>query len=110
MSASLEFVVPEGQRERLRGATRGSLKVSLELSDVNGDQKVTAPERSRPISDLASQLQGLGILGDQEGLGSADPEGSDPGGGSALKRYDECLDQAAPDDTAALSRCSDLLR
>lgn len=114
MSASLEFTVPEDQRARLRGVKRGSVRVSIELSDVNGDQKVTAPAGARPISELASQLRGLGALGGSGGLGSPDaPQGdgsAEPGGGSALKRYDECLDQAAPDDAAALSRCSDLLR
>jgi len=111
ISASLEFVVPKDQQERLRGTRRGSLQISLELSDVNGDQKVAAPKRARPIADLASQLRGLGALGGAGGLGPDEaPEGGETGEGSALQRYDECLDQAAPDDTAALSRCSDLLR
>ncbi|MBA2792787.1 MAG: hypothetical protein H0U32_02190 [Thermoleophilaceae bacterium] len=113
MSANLEFVVPEAQQARFRGAKRGSLRISVELSDVNGDQRVRAPAEARPISDLASQLGGLGALRGEGGLGSPEEgenDQSDPGGGSALQRYDECLDQAAPDDTAALSRCSDLLR
>lgn len=112
MSANLEFTVPDDQQARLRGARRGSLRVSVELTNVNSDQRVRAPADARPISDLASQLQGLGALGGAGGLGlpRGEDEPSEPGGGSALERYDDCLDQAAPDDTAALSRCSDLLR
>jgi hypothetical protein len=28
----------------------------------------------------------------------------------ALRRYSDCLDEAGPDDTKALSRCAELLR
>ena len=62
MSTNLEFEVPEDQREAFAGVERGSLRISVELSDVNGDQRVQAPSRARPISDLAAQLGGLGAL------------------------------------------------
>ncbi|CAN5475024.1 hypothetical protein BH20ACT19_BH20ACT19_02560 [soil metagenome] len=130
MSANLELVVPEDQRERLGGVERGSLRISIELGDVNGDQRVEAPASARPISDLATQLRGIGALGGAGGLtlpgegsengalpgapGALDrPEGAEDESGAseieALRRYDECLDEAAPDDTAALTRCSSLL-
>ncbi len=116
MSTNLEFEVPEDQREAFAGVERGSLRISVELSDVNGDQRVQAPSRARPISDLAAQLGGLGALGGAGGLGS--PEDDEPGAPGddessvpdPLQSYDDCLDRAAPDDTAALSRCSNLLR
>lgn len=127
MSTNLELVVPEAQRERFSGVERGSLRLSVELADVDGDQRVEAPASALPISDLATQLRGIGALGGAGGLalpGGDDPQPGDPktpdeGGGEqreggsseldALRRYDECLDEAAPDDTAALTRCSSLL-
>ncbi len=128
VSANVELVVPEDQRERFSGVERGSLRMSVELADVNGDQRVEAPAGARPIADLATQLGGIGALGGAGGLtlpGEDEPESGAPGapdateeedegepGSSeleALRLYDECLDQAAPDDTAALTRCSSLL-
>lgn len=128
MSTSLEVVVPEDQRERFSGVEGASLRASIELTAVDGDQRVEAPASPLPISDLATQLRGVGALGAAGGLtlpgvseprSGRDPDTSDlPEGeqgesGSseldALRRYDECLDEAAPDDTAALTRCSSLL-
>lgn len=126
VSASLEFVVPEAGRPRFGEVESGSLRFSVELGDLNGDQRVAAPAKARPIEDLATQLGGLDAL--RNGLG-ADPPQQAPGasptypGGTrpatpgdatpdpeALQRYSECLDKTPPDDTAGLTRCADLLR
>lgn len=120
VSASLEVSVPEADRARLGGVEGGSLRFTVELTDVNGEQQVEAPARSRPIADLTKQLGGLGTLGAQSGGRGAAPGGAAPlprGGegaaqseADALRRYSECLDRAGPDDTKALSRCRRLLR
>ena len=134
LSASLEVRVPEGDRAQVGGIESGSIRFSIELADVNGQQEVRAPAKSRPIGDLTKQLGGLGALGAQTGQGSAGREPAVPGasGGSsgapapaepgaaagpgsgpeaeALRRYSKCLDDAGPDDTKALSRCAELLR
>ena len=102
VSATLEVTVPEADRERFNGIEGGSLRISIELSDVNGDQTVEAPADSRPIEDLSTQLGGFGVLGGQ-GLGGGTP---DP---EQERLYSECLDQAPPQDTAALRRCNMLL-
>ena len=114
LSGSLEIVVPEEDRARFGGMEGGSIQFSLELADVNGDQRVATPTGARPISDLATQLGGLGALGGAAGGGGGG--GATGGSGSeqpepdALRRYSECLDRARPDDTDALSRCAELLR
>jgi len=116
VSASVEVVVPEEQRARLGGIEGGSLRISVELSKVNGDQRVEAPADSRPIEDLTTQLDGLGALGGPDaavpGAGAPEP-GVDPGEtapeADALQEYADCLDQASPDDAAALERCRNLL-
>lgn len=123
VSAGLEFAVPEKERARFNGIEGGTLRISIELSDVNGDQTVNAPADSRPIKDLSMQLGGFETLGEQ-GLGGSDipspedgtapapgtaaPEGEGPSP-DALQLYSDCLDRARPDDPAALRRCNMLL-
>lgn len=119
VSATLEVTVPEQDRERFNGIEGASLRISIELSDVNGDQTVKAPANSRPIKDLSTQLGGFGALGggqasppDDEGAtttpGTTTPDGETPGT-DALGQYTDCLDQAPPEDTEALRRCNMLL-
>ena len=83
-----------------------------------------APAKSRPIADLTSQLRGAGALGALGGSGGSSaqpptattptPGGAVPeqegGGVESFQEYSKCLDDARPDDTAALSRCAELLR
>jgi len=123
VSATLEVAVPQADRERFGGIETATLRITVELSDVNGDQTVQTPADSRPIEDLSTQLGGFGALG-RQGLEGATPlteedgtaitpETATPGrevpAPDALQRYSDCLDQAAPQDTAALQRCNALL-
>ena len=130
LSAQLEVRVPEEDRPRIAGIEGGALRFAIEFSDVDGDQVVEAPARARRIADLTRQLGGLGALGGIEALGGGaggggdsprartTPEDPATGGSSsdesegveAFRRYSECLDRAPPEDTAALSRCAELLR
>ena len=131
LSAQFEVRVPERDRERSGGIEGGTLRFSVEFSDLGGDQEVRAPATSRPIGDLTSQLGGLGALqgalGGEPG-GSGEKPGSRQGGSGrsgsgssgarkdedagveAVRRYSDCLDKADPEDTEALSRCRELLR
>jgi len=54
----MSFDVPEDKRSQVGNAASGSFRFSVEQSDVNGDQSVTAPTGARPITEL---LQRLGI-------------------------------------------------
>ena len=132
LSASIEVNVPEEDRESIGGIEGGSLKFSLEFADVNGDQEIEAPAKSRPLSELTSQLGagalngGLGDLGagqqeePEPELGETAPEtGGQPetGGGQApapdaddFQNYADCLDRIEPNDTEALAQCSALLQ
>ena len=130
ISAGLDIRVPERDRAQLGGIESGSLRFSLELADVNGHQQVRAPAESRPIGDLTKALGGLGALaggaaggGDAGGQSNGRSKGGAGGGPSGsggsteatpgadgLRRYSDCLDEAPPNDTAALSRCAELLR
>lgn len=106
ISANLQFAVPEEDRAEVGGIEGGSLRFSLELADVDGDQQVEAPESARPFADLAQQLQGLGGLG---ALGGSEQPAPDGGESDAAELYAECIGQAQPDDAAAIERCAELL-
>jgi len=122
VSGNLKVKVPEKDRQRVNGISGGSLRFSIELSKVNGDQKVEAPAKSRPISDLTTQLRGAGALGALGGSGGSGTQTSptpapgaavpeqEGGGVESFQEYSKCLDEARPDDTAALARCTELLR
>ncbi len=105
MSGTLSLDVPAGQRKDFGGISNATLRLSLELSKVNGEQTVSAPRDSRPMSDLAKALGGIGALG-AGALGQDTPKGSsaDP------QAYSDCLDRARPDDIKALDRCAALLK
>ncbi len=133
VSGRLEFKVPEASREETDGVEGGSIEFSLEFSDVNGAQTVEPPAKARPLSALGRLLGGESAL---EGLGSAvdapdaaapesdtpklpgqdslPPEtspapGEDKPKADDFRDYADCLDEAPPEDTDSLQRCSDLL-
>jgi hypothetical protein len=128
--------VPDDQQAQARGIKGGNLTVSVEFAGVGEPQTIQAPANAKPISDLAKQLQGLGgalgatggIGGDTSGdTGGSSSDGNLPGGtpggepgaegGSGrspsseqFQEYAQCLNNAKPSDTAALQKCSDLLK
>jgi hypothetical protein len=115
VAARVDFSIPEADRAGLGGLTGGTITFSVELRNVNGNQKIEAPAHSRPLSKLTSTLGGaLGALG----AGSATPDdgsGSDSGSGESadseqFQRYAKCLDKAKSNDTEQLQRCADLLQ
>ena len=122
IAGRLEVIVPRRDQSTVGGVQGGSLEFSLEFRHVNGEQKIEAPAKARPLSDLTRSL-GTGALrglGRGSGRGSAGPESSPPpsnapppGAGpdqKAFKEYSDCLEQAKPNDTAALQRCARLLQ
>jgi hypothetical protein len=145
LSANVQIIVPEADRQAARGIEGGSLELTIEFRDVGKPQKIEAPAQSRPLSDLTKQLGGSGALGLGGALGQGQggtPQGGTPQGGAGgtpqvpqqvpqtpqgggtggagsgggandqetFQRYADCLDKADPQDTAALQRCSELLR
>jgi hypothetical protein len=128
LSGRVEFQVPEDARKSLGGIEGGSLEFTVEFSDVNGDQQIEAPAKARPMSKLTTSLGGTGLLSGATGTSGSSSSGSTvspvnpngpgtstaPSGGGApnaddFKRYADCLDKAAPQDTDALQRCARLL-
>ena len=136
-SISMDFDVPEDAQAGARGLKGGTLDISVEFAGVGEPQTIEAPANAKPISELAQQLGGLGgALGATGGIGgdsgsdsgsSDSPGGGLPGGtpggapgtpgGSGrspsqdqFKRYADCLNDADPSDSAAIQRCSEILK
>jgi hypothetical protein len=116
VSGRIDFEIPESDRTGLGGLKGGSVVFSVELHNVNGDQQIEAPARSRPLSRLTDSLGGaLNALGaggattqepgPEEGQTSGDSTDADQ-----FRLYSECLDKARPEDTEQLQRCADLLQ
>jgi hypothetical protein len=116
VAARIDFSIPEDDREGLGGLTGGTITFSVELRNVNGNQKIEAPAHSTPLSKLTKSLGGaLGALGagtatpDDSGSGSDSGTG-DNGDSEQFQSYAKCLDKAKSNDTEALQRCADLLQ
>jgi len=110
IAANIEFKVPSKSRARLNGLQGGTVAFSIELASVGRPQRIAPPPHARPMSQLRQQLLGglgrglgggIGALGGSSGAGGANPK---------LQRYSQCLEKAKPSDTAALQRCSALLK
>jgi len=115
VSGRIEFAIPEADQNGLGGLKGGSVKFSVELRDVNGDQAIEAPAHSQPLSTLTDSLGGaLDALGAGGGTGQepGPEEGAEDGSSDAdqFRQYAECLDKARPEDTEQLQRCADLLQ
>jgi hypothetical protein len=118
IAASVEFKVPSGSQARVGGLKGGTLTIAVQLASVGQPQQIAAPKTARPISQLRQQL--LGRLGNGLGGALGGGLGGTPGGGGSssgggapnpkLQRYSQCLEKAKPSDTAALQRCSALLK
>jgi hypothetical protein len=116
VSGRIEFDIPEADQQGLGGLRGGTIKFSVELRNVNGDQEIEAPAHSRKLSQLTKSLGGAL---DALGAGSATrqepgPEqgtsGGEPNDTEAFREYEKCLDKARPEDTEQLQRCADLLK
>jgi hypothetical protein len=117
----LEIKLDVGQ-----GGRSGKLDFTLEIDNLNEDQTIVAPAGAKPLSELTSQLGGLGLAGAlgggaAAGGGSSSAGGSSSGGSAAggsssgsasaqkLQRYSQCL-QAAAGDASKAQKCASLLQ
>ena len=122
LSATIDFTIPESQRQQASGASGGNVKFSLQFANVGQPAQITAPTDTKPLSELQSQLGsgGLGGLGGSgsgsggSGSGSGSSGSGSGGSGSSpssddFQKYADCLEKAQGDQ-AAVQKCSELLR
>ena len=120
LSADLSFSVPSDKQSQVSGLKSGTLSFSIDFADVVKPQTINAPKNAKPLTDLTTQLGGLGsALGaagaggsGSSGSGSSGSGGSASGGPSpeALQAYSKCLQKANPSKPAELQKCADLLK
>jgi hypothetical protein len=128
LSVAIDFTVPQASQAQLQGAQSGSVNFSLDFAKVGEPKTITAPTGARPIAELQQQLGGLG--GGLGGLGGSGSGGSGSGSGSSgsgsgssgsgssgsnpspaqFQKYSKCLEKANPSDTAAIQKCTALLK
>ena len=96
-------------------AQSADVKFDLQLLDLNEGQDIEAPENAKPFTDLAAQLNALGLNLGGLGGGGAGSSGSGSGSGSGtgameknLEKYSDCV-QDAGGDTDKIRKCADLL-
>ena len=121
LNLEISFEIPEEQQSQLQGATGGTVKFSLDLSDVGQDQTIEPPADAKPLNELQNALGGLGgggttVPDPSAGGGSGSGGGGGGGGGGAsgpdaqaLQEYSKCLQEADPADPAAIQECQKLL-
>src|SRR3954463_15858617 len=81
LSADLSFTVPSDKQAQLNGLKSGTLSFSIDFANVGKPQTITAPANAKPLSDLTSQLGGLGsVLGGATGGGGSSSSGSSSSG------------------------------
>ena len=73
------FDVPKNLQQDTQGVERGTVKMALEIADINEDQEIKVPTDARPLSELQSSLGLAGSLGGSSGGTS----GGSSGGGSS---------------------------
>jgi hypothetical protein len=107
LTLALNVVPPSGSG----GPRSVDLTISIELTDLNKPQTISAPATSRPLSELLGQFQGLlgGALGGSALGGGAGAPGSAGGASSQqLNAYSQCIERAGSNVTEA-QKCADLL-
>jgi len=120
LSADISFKVPADKQAQVGGLKDGTLSFSIEFADVGKPQTINAPASAKPLSELTSQLGGLGAaLGGVTGGGAASSGGGSGSSGSssgsngpsaaALQKYSQCLQKADPSKSAELQKCAALL-
>ena len=120
IAGHIQVTVPQRDQSQVGGVKRGSLEFSIEFRKVNQAQKIVAPAKARPLSDLTRSLGGANALkglGGGSSGGSAGPEdsGTPPTATTgpdtkAFKDYSNCLEKAKANDAEALQRCAQLLQ
>jgi hypothetical protein len=90
------------------GTQSADLKFDLQLLDLNESQDISAPENTKPFSELMNKLNGLGLGGlGASGSGSGSSSGSAPNQ-DALEKYSQCI-QDANGDNSKIRKCADML-
>ena len=107
---TLSLTIPvSGQTSTvLGGMTSAGIGLTLQYSDLNQPQTISAPGRVKPYSQFTAKLRGV-LASVQGGLGAS---GSSSTGGASssakVSRYSQCI-QRAGNDVQKMQKCASLL-
>jgi hypothetical protein len=117
LSLNLNVPVPGRLSTLAGGMTSAGIGFTLQYSDVNQPQTISAPSNVQPYSEFTAKLRSVltGIEGSVGGgaLGAAGATGSSGSSGSAatadkIKKYSECI-QSAGQDVLKMQKCASVL-
>ena len=98
----------------LGGLKKAGISLTLQYSDLNQPQTITAPTRVQPYSVFSSKLDSLlqvvesGLSSGALGSGTSTSSGSTSGAAGATSAYSQCL-QKAGQDVAKMQQCASKL-
>jgi hypothetical protein len=108
---TLSLTVPvSGQTSTvLGGMTSAGIGLTLQYSDLNQPQTISAPGNVKPYSQFTTRLRTV-LSSVEGGLGSSTTSGGSSGGsGSAnISKYSQCI-QRAGNDVSKMQQCASLL-
>ncbi|MEA2347490.1 MAG: hypothetical protein QOG62_1277 [Thermoleophilaceae bacterium] len=102
LSASVNFTVPEDQRQQIGGLSSGRIAFALNFTGVGKPVTITAPTSAQPLKNLAQQIQALTGAVQAQGGGSAQAGGASggaSGSGGAAGGGTTATEPTAPKDT-----------
>jgi len=109
LTVSAALATTPQQRAALGGLRSATLALQLQFSDLNQPQQITAPSSPKPLSELLSELQQLGLIRNAPSSGQGTGAQLAPGLSQvAPPAYVQCAKQAGS-DVQALQRCAALL-
>ncbi len=120
LSLNLNVPVSGQLSTQAGGMTSAGIGFSLQYSDVNQPQTISAPSNVHPYTEFTSKLQsllagiqgsvGAGALGSGAATGSAGSSGSSSSSATTdkIKKYSQCL-QSAGQDVSKMQKCASVL-
>jgi hypothetical protein len=117
LTIALTLPVTGKASSQLGGMTSADLNLTMQYSDLNQPQTITAPTSLHPFSQFQAKVdafvQGLagaagGLLGGGSSAGATTGGGTTTGSSGNVQKYSQCIQQAAG-DVSKMQKCSPLL-
>jgi hypothetical protein len=105
LAATVNLSIPKDQQSKLQGLKGGTVKFSIQFSNVGQSVSVTPPSSAQPLSSLAGLLTGSALGGAGSGSGSSSGSSSSAPSTKQVQAYAKCL-QNAGSDASAISKCA----
>lgn len=107
LTLSLDVPVSGQASTMLGGMTSAGIGLTLQYSDLNQPQTVSAPANVKPYSQFTTKLRSV-LSGVEGGLGSSATGGSSSSNSASVSKYSQCI-QSAGNDVSKMQKCASLL-